>query len=236
MNKHNSELFAELIKYKGNGTKNQKDRDKSYIGSTKSSFFIKSSIKRQIVKNWINKHKQLRFDEYLNLLNSLYQGKSHDEISIAGKLLEFLPKLRKQLNPKIIDLWLTNVEGWAEVDSLCQSNFTCDEILNKWKEWEKLLIALSKSDNVHKRRASLVLLTGPVRHSADQRLTKLAFNNIDRLKKEKDILITKAISWLLRHLIKYNRSSVKKYLSENIDQLPKIAIRETKNKLLTGKK
>ncbi|MBI2314815.1 DNA alkylation repair protein [Candidatus Daviesbacteria bacterium] len=33
-------------------------------------------------------------------------------------------------------------------------------------------------------------------------MADLAFENIDKLKAEKDVLITKAISWVLRSLIK----------------------------------
>ena len=59
---------------------------------------------------------------------------------------------------------------------------------------------------------------------------------LSQLKGDKDILITKAISWLLRDLIKHHREQVVYYLDKNSDNLPKIAIRETKNKLITGKK
>jgi 3-methyladenine DNA glycosylase AlkD len=98
------------------------------------------------------------------------------------------------------------------------------------------LVRLVSDGNVHKRRASLVLLTKPVRDSENKRLADLAFANIDRLKNERSILVTKAISWLLRDLIRHHRERVETYLFENSDCLPKIAIRETRRKLLTGKK
>ncbi|MDP2951009.1 MAG: DNA alkylation repair protein, partial [bacterium] len=64
----------------------------------------------------------------------------------------------------------------------------------------------------------------------------LAFENIEKLKPEKDILITKAISWLLRNLIKYHKKEVADYLKKNKNSLPKIAVRETEKKIKTGKK
>jgi 3-methyladenine DNA glycosylase AlkD len=36
--------------------------------------------------------------------------------------------------------------------------------------------------------------------------------NVDRLKSEKSVLITKAISWVLRSMIKHNRTLVEDYL------------------------
>lgn len=235
-NKYHLELLRELKKHSGQGTKYQKEREKNYIGTDKFCYCIKSSVKKQIVKDWIKKHKDLTSADYVCLLDSLYSGDSHDERSLAGKLLQYLPKLKQKLSPSKIDKWLERAKGWAEVDSVCQSNFSGLEIINQWENWESLIKQLSKSKNVHKRRASLVLLTKPLRDIDDIRIAKLAITIIDRLKSEKDILITKAVSWLLRDLIKNHRSLVESYLRDNSDHLPKIAIRETKRKLLTGRK
>jgi len=189
-----------------------------------------------LLKNWLKKMTPLTPKEYTDLLDTLSHGKSHNEFSTIGKLLEFCPKLRQTLDPQSLDTWLDSAEGWAEVDSICQGNFTAEELLFRWSEWKRLIETFSHSTNVHKRRGSLVLLTGPVRHSSDTRLSMIAFRNIEKLKGEKDILLTKAISWLLRDLIKYHRNKVEKYLKENSETLPAIAVRETKQKLLTGRK
>ena len=124
-----------------------------------------------------------------------------------------------------MDRWLSNRIVWCEVDSLCQSTFIADEVLKRWKEWGKLLKRFVKSENISKRRASIVLLVKACRESDDSRLSDLLFENIEKLKQEKDILITKAVSWGLRELIKNHKNEVAKYLNENIDSLPKIAIR-----------
>ena len=235
-NKYHLEFLKELKIHARHGTKHQKERDKSYIGSKKFSYMIKIPVLRQIIKGWIKKHKMISIAEYIRLLNSLYEGESHDERCIAGKLLEFLPKLRKQLNPRLLKKWLNGAEGWSEVDSICQSNFSAEEMLTNWKVWRELITDFAEDKDIHRRRASLVLLTKPVHHSADLRLSKLAFETIEKLKVEKDILITKAVSWLLRDLIKNNTEEVKDYLDKNKNSLPKIAVRETTRKLLTGRK
>jgi 3-methyladenine DNA glycosylase AlkD len=155
---------------------------------------------------------------------------------MAGKLLEYLPQLRKQVPPSKVDEWLVNLKGWGQVDSLCQSNFTAEELLSDWNQWKKTIQTLARSKNPNKKRASLVLLTKPVRDSEDEWLARLALETIEHLKSEKDILITKAVSWLLRDLIKNHRRLVKEYLEKNKNTLPRIAVRETRNKLLTGRK
>lgn len=207
----------------------------SYVGTSKFSYPMNVPTSRKLIKDWLKKI-DITSNEYTDLLNSLSRGKSHNEFSAIGKLLEFCPKLRKTLSPTLLDSWLDRAEGWAEVDGICQSNFTAEEMLSGWSVWKKTIERFSKSNNIHKRRASLVLLTGVVRRSPDQRLSALAFKNIEKLKNEKDILITKAISWLLRDLIRYHRREVEEYLKKNGKSLPRIALRECLNKLKTGKK
>jgi len=211
----------------------QSDR---YIGTTKPSYALKAAVVGEIVRGWIARHPDLTPADYRHLLDSLSRSKTHNEFAFIGPLLSHLPRLRKTLAPCALDGWLARAEGWAEVDCICQSNFTADELLAKWGDWKRLLIGLSKSANVHERRASLVLLTKAVRDSADARLAQLAFANIGRLKRDNHILMTKAVSWLLRDLIKHHRAEVEAYLDDHADTLPKIAVRETRGKLATGKK
>jgi 3-methyladenine DNA glycosylase AlkD len=206
-----------------------------YIGTVKTLYVIETDAQRRIIRTWIKQHSDLTASEYLKLLESLFQGKSVNEVSIAGELLGSMPELRKSVEPRRLDAWLNRLHGWGEVDSLCQSKFLASELLSNWREWESLLASLSSQENVYKKRASLVPLTKPVRDSDDERLADLAFKIIDKLKDERDILVTKAVSWLLRDLVKYNRQGVETYLNENEDTLPKIALRETRMKLLTGR-
>jgi 3-methyladenine DNA glycosylase AlkD len=80
------------------------------------------------------------------------------------------------------------------------------------------------------------LLTKPLRQSDDPRLADMALMNVEKLKSEKSILITKAVSWVLRSMIKHHRTEVERYVEMNVDTLPKIAVRETRNKLVGGVK
>ena len=230
------QIIKSLDKLKSKGSQKERLWVQKYLGSNKPTRCIKGGeiikLARKIVKENNPDIKQ-----FISLIDSLYSNATtFEEMDIAARLLNVTPKLKVQIDPTKLDLWLNYTHGWAEVDGLCQSNFLPEELLDNWPVWEKLLIKFSKDKNIHKRRASLVLLTKSVRHSPDKRLANLAFKNINRLKKEKEILITKAVSWILRSLIKYHRSEVENYLKKNKNVLPKIAIREVTNKLLTGKK
>lgn len=234
MNKYHQEILKEIKEYT-NKTSNNTWVAK-YLGTSHIYYSLSNPVKREIAKLWAKNHKDISIREFIDLLNSLYKDESYDEKAIASYLLLYLPLFRKQLNPKLLDNWLDYLSGWAEIDSLCQSNYRAEELLSKWNEWKFLLIKFSKDKNITKRRASLVLLTKVVYQSEDKRLSNLAFEIIDKLKLEKDILITKAISWLVRDLTILHKKEVEDYLKENASSLPKIAIRETKRKLLTGRK
>lgn len=232
---YHREISDEIIELAKREHAPYRDGD-AYVGTAKRCYLIKTAVVRQMAKDWILRHPELTPAEYRQLLDSLARGTTSNEFWLIGELLQLAPQLRATCDPHQIAGWLEHAQGWAEVDSICQSKFMAQEMLSNWKTWKSVMTTLAKSKNVHQLRASLVLLTGPVKQSADARLAGLAFVNIRRLQHERDILITKAISWLLRNLTRHHRRKVEAYLTEHADRLPPIAIRETQNKLRTGKK
>lgn len=207
-----------------------------YLGTEHFIYGLNNSQKRMIAKVWMKNHKNIEFNDFIKFVSSLFRAESYEEKTIANLLIEYSHDFRKQIDPELIDKWLDSLGGWAEVDSLCQTNFRAEELLSKIDIWEKLIRRFAKDKNINKRRAALVLLTHPLAQSSDKKLADLAFEIVNKLKKEQSILITKAISWVLRSLIKNHRFRVINFLKENKDTLPKIAVREVGKKLATGKK
>ncbi len=235
MHTEHKKILGEIEKGEKRGVSNHWNGEK-YMGTSHHYYNLSTPVKRQIIKDWVKAHKDLTSAQFVALLNSLYEGKSHEEKTMASLLLGYLPKLRKGVKTADLDRWLGHLIGWSEVDSLCQNVFTYSELLGSWKDWQGFIVKLSKDKNINKRRASLVFLTGPVVYSDDNRLKDLAFEMIEVLKHEKPILITKAISWLLRSMVTQHKNEVATYIEENKDSLPKIAIRETTKKIKTGRK
>ncbi len=233
-NKHHEEILKLILKNSGKATKHT-DLD-NYLGTTHPRYPITVPLLRLIAKDWVKNHPELTADTFANLLTSLIKGESYTEKCMAGILLDYATKEQHQFNPKLFDGWLNELEGWAEVDTLCTGKYTSTEIINQWKSWEPLLLKFSVSKNIYKRRASMVCLCSPLRAKSDKRLADCAIHTVELLKNEKDILITKAISWVLRTLIKHHRKTVEVYLKENETTLPPFAIRETRVKLKTGRK
>jgi 3-methyladenine DNA glycosylase AlkD len=208
----------------------------SYGGSGRPYFNVSVPDRRAIVKRWLAAHKSMSSEDFFAVVDSLTEGDSHEEKTLAGMLVGANAKARRDVKTADLDRWLGRLNGWAEVDTWCQNLFKPEDMLADWPAWRSLIDKLSTDPNINKRRAAMVLLNGPVHYSPDPRFSDLAFVVLERLKPEKPILITKAVSWLLRSLVTRHRDAVIAYLDANPDTLPKIAIRETMTKLKTGTK
>ena|SRR5690349_18256441 len=227
--------ILQLIK-QNSGSPTQHTFEDSYLGNNHPRYPINAPTMRKIGKEWMRAHKSITTEEFSEMLTSLIEGKSSTEKTMAGILMDCATKEQRKIDPELFDGWLDHLIGWAEVDSVCTGDFTITHVPDNWKKWKKLLEKFSKDKNINKRRASLALLCSPIRYTTDDDVAKTAFKNIDRLKSEKEVLITKAISWLLRSMIKNFKPMVARYVKENQDSLPKIAVRETMTVLKTGKK
>jgi 3-methyladenine DNA glycosylase AlkD len=218
------------------GTPTQHTFQDSYLGNSHPRYPINAPALRTIAKEWMKKHRDIPVQDFASLLTSLIEGESSTEKFMAGIMMDYATQEQRQFHPKLFDHWLNHLIGWAEVDAVCTGVYTIHQLPADWKRWSVLLGRFSKSKNIHKRRASLVMLCSPLRHSDDEQLALAALQNVERLKHEKEVLITKAISWVLRSMIGRHKKLVAQYVKENKESLPPIAIRETLTKLKTGKK
>jgi len=207
-----------------------------YLGSDKPTRCIKTGEIKKVAKKFL-KENDLSEAEFFELIDILYsRAKTFEEVDLATKFIGIRKDYREKIKLESLGQWLTYTCGWAECDTLCQSNFAVEEILGRWNEWKKFLLKLNISKNIQQRRASLVLLCKALRQSDDKRIVGLALELVEKLKTEKEVLITKAVSWVLRSMYKNHKEKLAEYLNENKDSLPKIAYREAMTKVLTGKK
>ncbi len=192
--------------------------------------------RRRIAKAWLKAHRTWPTADVLGLVDGLLRGASHEEKTLGLLLLEGLGRGRRPFGPAEADRWLDHLVGWAEVDSLCQSIFGPEDLLADWPIWSGFLRGLTRDANINKRRASLVLQNRSARTNPDPRLRDLAFETIGVLKGEREIIITKAVSWLLRSLAEQRPEEVAAYLDSHGPSLPAFAVRETRAKIATGRK
>jgi 3-methyladenine DNA glycosylase AlkD len=192
--------------------------------------------RRALARRWAADRKAWPATEILAVVESLFAGETYDEKTLAPLLLAQHRAARLAVRPADVERWLGGLQGWAEVDHLCQNLFPAEQLLADWDAWREVIQRLAGAAAISRRRAALVLLVGPVKRSADLRLADLAFRNIAALQAEREILVTKAVSWLLRSLITHHADQVSACLQRDVAALPAIAVREVRTKLATGRK
>lgn len=233
-NAHQS-LIAELRRF-ARPPRAERQRNDSYGGSGRPFLEVSAPEQRRIVRDWRAAHRDWTGAQELALADSLFAGELHEEKTLAALLLQASAPARRAATPAMVEGWLGRINGWAEVDSLCASVFGPEDLLADWAAWRASIRRLYADADLNKRRGALVLMTRPCRTSDDPAFLQLAFETVDRLKAERDPMITKAVSWLLRSAAARHGAAVEAYLDANKAALPAIAVRETRNKLATGRK
>ncbi len=227
------ELLACIVESVGKPVAN--DFLDRYLGNSHPKYPINNPTLRNITKEFTRAYKDLPPDVFKDLLTLLFEAPSCTEKMAAGFLLDTCTNEQRKFNPAVFDQWLNHLEGWVEVDTLCTGKYSKKEVTAQWKSWKRLLTKFAASKNIEKRRASLVLLCKPLRERNEEVLA-LAFQNIRKLMHEREVLITKAISWVLRCMVKNYKKEVTAFVEDNKSSLPAIAVRETLIKIKTGKK
>ncbi len=236
MHKLANSIKNELAKVSRPCTEKEREFVKKYLGTRRKFLNVKSADRDRVLWQTLRDIKSLPSKQIVETLNELLMSDTFEFVNFAGKLLAISAKTRENIDFEMLERWLRPTSGWAECDGICQSLFRENEVLDRLDEWQKTIIKFSNDQNIQLRRASLVLQVKPGSTSSDPKLRKLAYRTIDKRKSEKKVLITKAISWLLRSLSRRNPKEVLQYLEDNIASLPAIAYRETMRKITTGKK
>jgi len=211
-------------------------RNDSYTGSGRPFFNVSVPDQRRLARGWLAAHRRSADAEVLALVDRLLRGETYEEKVLGAIFLALSRRARALATPAMADAWLDDLNGWAEIDCLCAGVFPAEGLAADWAAWRELIHRLSRDGNINKRRAALVMLTTATRTSDDLRVRDLAFALVERLKAEKPILITRAVSWLLRSMSARHGPAVAAYLDANAHSLPAIAVRETRAKLRSGTK
>ncbi len=208
----------------------------SYSGSGHPFFNVSVPELRRIARVWLAARRRNADADLLAVTDALFRGEAYEEKVLAAVLLQSNARIWRQVTPAMVDGWLDDLNGWAEVDSLAAGGFWAEAMGADWSAWRALIEQLATDPDINKRRAALVLLTAPTRKTDDPCFRDLAFEVVEQLKGERPILITKAVSWLLRSMATRHGAAVAAYLEANAASLPAIAVRETRTKLVTGTK
>lgn len=141
----------------------------------------------------------------------------------------------QSLNANTLEQLGRGMDNWAAVDT-----FACYLSGPAWRERQvpdKLIHDWGRSPDRWWRRAALVS-TVPLNNSARGGSGDVArtLKICEKLVKDHDDMIVKAMSWALRQLVKHDATAVRAFVDDHKKRLAPRVIREVNNKLDTGLK
>lgn len=145
------------------------DQNDSYTGSGHPFFCVSVPNLRRIARAWLAAHRRDPDTDVLAMTDRLFGGEAYEEKVVAAIMLQTTARIQAGVTPPMVDRWLDDLNGWAEVDSLCAGPFWAETLAGDWPAWRSLIEQLAGDANINKRRAALVLLTAPTRRSDDPR-------------------------------------------------------------------
>jgi 3-methyladenine DNA glycosylase AlkD len=189
---------------------------------------------RKIARAWYRTHRQVTADDLIALVETLWNGGSREERVLATHLLEHYEHWIPRLTKAHFERWRRDLDGWEITDGL-------GWVLALWLVGDLdarsgYLWDLMAHQDVWSRRLALVPTARINRGKQGITIPDLTLRLVDQVKKERHAMITKAVSWVLREMIKTHRDEVAAYLEENRDVLARHVVREVDNKLRTGLK
>jgi len=194
---------------------------------------VRVPILRKIARDWVKENKETSDKEFLALLRALWKQPVSEVRTLALELLMANKKYLKNFDWQIGESWLNDVDNWSHCD-LLSTQILGFLVLYDKSHLPKLKNYLKKKGRWF-RRSAIVSLIQLIREKEISPLKVLAM--IDQIADDRDPMIQKAISWVLREMVRSGTGKeVKKYIKKNKDRLAGFVGREVQNKLKTGLK
>ena len=183
---------------------------------------------KRIASTWGREHPDVDPGELRSLVYALCDGATREE-QILGIML--LRGLAPALRWSDFDRLRRSLDTWEATDGL--AHYLAEWVAADLTRRSDRLRSMARSRHLWTRRLAVVTASQLNRHGLGIELT---VELVDQVRAERDPMITKAVSWALRELAVAAPHTAEEYLERRADELPAIAVRETRNKLRTGKK
>lgn len=194
---------------------------------------IRTPDNRRLARTWRRSHREIDPELVFSLVESLWHAGSRDERALGLEILRLHPDIVRNMERDHFDRWRLDIDNWAVCD------FVGTRILGPWvaAEPEDRLTYLERlvgDPHLYSRRLGLVASVHL--NSGGTEYGEWTLGQVDRLIDERDPMITKAVSWSLRQMIKHQASDVETYVDSRADRMAALPRREVRNKLNTGRK
>ncbi len=187
---------------------------------------------RKIAAAWTSR--KASWEDTLALSESLWTAPSLEERALAIIILSRNRRRIPELTWDRFDRWRRLLDNWGLTDSLGNSLFG-PWLAADFDARKHFLQQLIEDPDVWSRRLALVAIV-PLNRDLRTAVPDLTFGLIEQVIDERHPMVTKAVSWALRQLVKTHKPKVEDFVAENRDRLAPLAAREVANKLRTGRK
>jgi len=204
--------FAKLLENKNCLYAKKSNTSANYSGTTKEFLGITVPCLRQFAKKFYTKYlKNADQQTKIELLNQLFTSNIHEYYKVASELLNKDKKLLYAIDWDTLFKWLSNAQGWEEVDQFFYITTSAKFIHDMQKTTNFVskitpeLIKLANTQQPENKRGALVLLIRPLRKFKDEpeelaKLKELAREllALPTYKEKHPPIVKKAIRWLER--------------------------------------
>ena len=203
------------------------------VGGKARKYGVRVPVLKKIVAGITKDLQNVDDWEFLDFIEELYKGGSFEEMHLVCYLLSKRKSVLELIKWPLLKKWSESVDNWAIND-----NLSC-LVIGPWVllDFEgrvKYLERLIVSKNLWDKRLALVSIIIPNRHGLGWEKT-LEF--VEIVVKERNPMIVKAVSWVLREMVRKGAASeVKTFLERNKTVLAPLVVREVNNKITTGLK
>jgi len=194
---------------------------------------VRTPDSRRLARDWRRANRDATPAEVLALVESLWGGESREERALGLEILQTRADLIRRLDRNWFDRRRPDIDNWAVCD------FLATRVLGPWVAVDSAsrlayLEDLVGGNHLYSRRLGLVASVPLNRDGPEHGAWTL--RQVDRLLDERDAMITRAISWVLREMTRHQAEDVARYLESRGDRLAALPRREVRSKLRTGRK
>ena len=191
------------------------------------NYGVKSAVVKKIAQEYFVDIKNLDKKEIFRICSELLKSGYSEEKSIAFEWAFRLKKQYQKQDFRTFENWLKRyVSDWGDCDNFCTGAF--GEFILQFPRFFNKIRIWAKSKNRWMRRASAVILIYSIKR---RKFIKEPFKIADILLIDEDDLVQKGYGWMLKELSNLYPNLVFRYLMENKDRMPRIALRYAVEKL-----
>ena len=163
------------------------------------------------MKKYKKQFRELENKEVLDLVWLFYKSGIEDQIYVGNFITTLHSENFTISNISFFDKALNYFQTWGTIDDFCVH--TLETLLLKFpKQTIKLLREWNKSNNMWKRRASVVAFTRRAGESG--KFTDEALKLCNNLVSDKEDLVQKGVGWALKDVMRGNKPKVLDYVKK----------------------